>query len=149
MKEFATAVAAKVQAEEDGNQAIAGPETVKIDGREITFNGPTAGQIIMMLAVTDGAEPTTVIGTAVNVLFELCEKEEDKRWLRSRLLSSKNYLSPEVLSEVITYLTERWFARPTQSADGSSPSPPTAGPRSTGHRQHKAKTHSTSVPTDS
>lgn len=132
MKEFISAVQDVL--DEDAGAA---PEEqyveFKIDGRVLRAYQPTDGQLIFLLAATGrGQTSEQRFAAIINIMMESL-RDEDQDYLESRLLTRdpKARLAPEKIEEIFEYLTEEWFARPTQPASGSAGSQQSDGQNST------------------
>lgn len=146
MREFTTALTSGTSEE----PAVAKAVTVVIDGREVTFLGPNTEELtLLMTAVSDTGTLDSAVSTSLNIIFDLIEKPEDARWFKGRLLDRRDPLNIATVTDIVVYLIEEWFARPTESQSDSSDSPPSTGQRSTGKRRHGASSHSRSARTAS
>src|SRR5690606_35790194 len=146
MREFTTALTSGTSEE----PAVAKAVTVVIDGREVTFLGPNTEELtLLMTAVSDTGTLDSAVSTSLNIIFDLIEKPEDARWFKGRLLDRRDQLNSATVTDIVVYLIEEWFARPTESQSDSSDSPPSTGQRSTGKRRHGASSHSRSARTAS
>jgi hypothetical protein len=88
----------------------------KIDGHELHAFKPTEGQLIFMLAsLGRGQTKDQRFAAIINVMLASL-RSDDKDWLETRLLESdpKQMIHPKVIEQVFEYLTEEWFANPTQ-----------------------------------
>lgn len=128
MKEFISAVADVI----DEDNAIADEEKYvefKLDGREMRAFTPTDGQLVFMLAsMGRGQSSDQRFASIINVMLE-CLRDEDRDYMEGRLLTrdKTKRLDPEKINEIFEYLTEEWFARPTQPSSDSAPSPQSDG----------------------
>jgi hypothetical protein len=126
-KEFVTSAQADRASGEVGR-----PITVLVDGEEITFEGATESQIALLIAATSATATNITSGIAdvINFFFSLLS-EEDSRTLRHRLFDRDDPFDVENITDILMYLVEEWSARPTQSPSDSTPSPNSAGQKST------------------
>lgn len=92
------------------------PIEFELDGRTLHAYRPTEGQLAFMLAAL-GRGQTSDSRTAaiINVMMESL-RDDDKDWFEARLLTKdpKKRLGVKTIEAVFEYLTEEWFARPTQ-----------------------------------
>lgn len=94
----------------------------KLDGRELRAYQPTDGQLTFMLAALGrGQTQDSRFAAIINIMMEAL-RDEDKDYLESRLLTRdpKNRLKLKQIEEIFEYLTEQWFANPTQEPSGSA-----------------------------
>lgn len=125
MKEFVTAVQEVLEGEEQEEQYI----PFKLDDREMRAYQPTDGQLIFMLAAMGRGQTSDQRFAAImNILFESL-RDDDRDYLESRLLTRdpNRRIPPEKIEEIFAYLTEEWFARPTQPSSDSAPPQPNDG----------------------
>lgn len=145
MKEFITAVedlvsedenteriAALIAAgktEDEARAEVEGYIPFKVDGRELRAYHPHEGQLTFMLAALGrGQTKDQRFASIINIMLESL-REEDAEYLESRLLTRdpQKRIKAKQIEEIFAYLTEQWFARPTQSQSGSAGLPQTDG----------------------
>lgn len=129
MKEFISAVE-EVEAEDNGTPVEEQFIPFKVDGRELRAYPPTDGQLVFILAALGRGQSNDQRFAAIINIMLASLREEDRDYLEGRLLDRdpKNRLKPEKIEEIFEYLSEEWFARPTQPQSGSAPSPQIDGP---------------------
>jgi hypothetical protein len=143
MREFVTS-AEKAEAPEAGES-----QTVKIDGREVTFNAPDTNQLILLTAAIEASENSGILAaTLINSFFAMIESDEDQSHLRARLFNSKDHFGLDTITEILSSLMEEWSGKATRPSSGSSFSPPPTGSTSrethSGRAFHRGPTHSPS-----
>lgn len=142
MREFTSAVEdvaaedereAKVQAlidegksREDAEREVEGDTYVEfvLDGRTIRAYQPNDGQLAFMLAALGrGQSQEGRFAAIVNIMLASL-RGSDRDYLEGRMLASdrKTKLPIKKIEEIFEYLTEEWFARPTQPSSDSAPS---------------------------
>ena len=102
----------EAEAEVDGEEPI----EFKIDDRVLKAYPPTPGQLAFMLAALGrGQTSDQRFAAIINIMLESL-RESDRDYLESRLLTRdpKKRLPIEKIEEIFEYLSEEWFARPTQ-----------------------------------
>lgn len=139
-KQFTTSV---VAAAEDESGETAADVTIVLDGREITFAGPDATHALMLMFASQEEDKIRAAGQVIEIMFNLIEDGSQRSYYRRRLLDPKDPLGFEHVYDHMEYCIEEWFARPTESPSGSSPSPKKPGPKSTAKRHQGASTPST------
>lgn len=128
MKEFITAVE-EVVTEDSGTPVEEQYVAFKIDGRELRAYQPTDGQLaFMMAALGRGQTDDQRFAAIINIMLASL-RDDDADYLESRLLTRdpKKRIPMKQIEEIFAYLSEEWFARPTQSSSDSAGSPPTDG----------------------
>ena len=128
MREFTTAYE-DIENEDAGTPPEEVPIPFMLDGREYKSYPPNEGQLAFMVAGlgrghTDGDRFGTIVTLIANTL-----EPEDKDFLEKRMVSRdpKQCLNMKTMEGIFQYLTEEWFARPTQKPSGSAGSPPSDG----------------------
>jgi hypothetical protein len=116
---------------EDAEAEVDGDEYVefKVDDRVLRAYQPTDGQLAFMLAALGrGQSKDQRFASIINIMLASL-RDDDQDYLEGRLLDRdpKNRLKIEMVESIFEYLTEEWFARPTQSPSGSAPSLPSGG----------------------
>lgn len=135
------------QEESRDSEETAPDVTVKIDGREITFMGPNATEsTFLMMNVSGSTNILKAVASSIDLILGLIKDDMDRRWLEQSLLDRRNPMSIELVTDVVLYLIEEWFTRPTQEQSTSSGPPSPTGRKSTASRHRKASSHSTSAP---
>lgn len=92
------------------------PVEFLLDGRTMHAYQPTSGQLAFMLAsLGRGQTDDGRFAAIINVMLE-CLRDDDKDYFESRLLTRdpKKRIGMKTIEGVFEYLTEEWFARPTQ-----------------------------------
>jgi hypothetical protein len=105
------------------------PVEFMLDGRVLKAYPPTEGQLIfMMAAMGRGQSQESRFASIINIMMESL-RDEDQDYLEARLLTRdpKQRLRAPKIEEIFEYLTEEWFARPTQPPSDSAPSPQSDG----------------------
>lgn len=124
MKEFVSAVEDALE-EENADDYV----EFKVDGRAMRAYTPSPGQLIfMMAALGRGQSNESRFAAIINIMMESL-REDDAAYLEGRLLTRdrSKRLPPEKLEEIFEFLTEEWFARPTQPSSDSAESQPNDG----------------------
>lgn len=101
----------------------------KVDGRELRAYPPTDGQLAFMLAALGrGQSADQRFASIINIMLSSM-RGEDQDYLEGRLLTRdpKQKLPVSQIEAIFEFLTEEWFARPTQPQSGSAPSPQSDG----------------------
>lgn len=109
MREFVSAIE-EVEAEDSGENPVK-PVEFKLDGRVLTLNPPTDGQLVfMMAAMGRGQANHQRLAAMVNVLTE-CLGSEDQDYFEGRLLTRdpKERLSFKTVEEIFEMAVEEWF----------------------------------------
>lgn len=119
MKEFVTAV-------EDSVKDLESEDYVefKLDGRVMRAYTPHSGQLTFMLAAMGrGQTDDKRFAAIINIMMESL-RPEDQDYLEERLLTRdpRKRVPEAQIQEIFEYLTEEWFARPTQPASDSAES---------------------------
>jgi hypothetical protein len=136
IKEFEVAAAPKTDAPEGTQFNV--PD-VKREGKEQTFTTITAyepdeGQFAVLMATTGrGASDADRIAGFINFFVNILD-ERGADYLTGRLLTP-TFRDPFGINEVeaiMDWLSSEWTGNPTRGSSGSTPSPLTDGPRSTG-----------------
>lgn len=128
MKEFISAYE-DIQTEDDGKSVEEEFIAFKVDGRELHAYPPTDGQLAFMLAALGrGQSADQRFAAIINIMLSSL-RDDDADYLESRLLTRdrKSLLPVKQIEEIFEYLTEQWFARPTQPASDSASSPQSDG----------------------
>lgn len=101
----------------------------KVDGRVMRAYTPTEGQLAFMLAALGRGQTADQRFSAIVNIMMSSLRGDDQDWLESRLLSRdpQQKMKLRQIEEIFEYLTEEWFARPTQSQSDSASSPPSDG----------------------
>jgi hypothetical protein len=108
----------EAEAEVDGESFV----EFTLDGRTLKAYQPTDGQMTFMLAALGrGQSQEQRFAAIINIMMESL-RDEDQDYLEGRLLTRdpKQRLPIKKIEEIFEYLTEEWFARPTQSPSGSA-----------------------------
>lgn len=132
MKEFISAVE-DIRAEDAGENPEDQYIEFKLDDRVLRAYPPTDGQLTFMLAALGrGQSQEQRFAAIINIMLSSL-RDVDQDYMESRLLSRdpKTRLKVDQVEAIFEYLTEEWFARPTQSPSDSAQSPPTDGENST------------------
>lgn len=117
---------------------------------ELHIYKPDEDQFAMVLSFADGMlEGSSTVAAFINLFNDLLASEEDKRYLRKRLLSRKDPFGVTDMLPVLLWAVEESVGRPTQPSSDSSESPAVTGQRSTGRARRTASTRSTSPSTGS
>lgn len=90
---------------------------------------PTDGQLAFMLAAMGrGQSDDQRFAAIVNIMLSSM-RDADRDYLEGRLLTRnpKQRLPMKYVEAIFEYLTEEWFARPTQPSSDSGDSPPHDG----------------------
>lgn len=135
MKEFTTAAKAVAAS----NEGVVGEVLVaKVDGREVTFNPPTEGQMAVLLAASAGLmSDAEAAANIINFFFSLVG-DDDSRYLRQKLFHSEDPFGLEEIKDITMWLIEEWSGRPTKSPSDFMPSRQAGGPKSTQRRPRVA-----------
>lgn len=110
-------------------EAEEGVVQFKVDGRVLKAYPPTDGQLAFMLAALGrGQSKEQRFAAIINIMLSAM-RDDDQDYLESRLLTRnpKERLPIKQVEEIFEYLTEEWFARPTQPPSDSAPSPQSDG----------------------
>lgn len=136
VKQFTTAAKA---AEHDPEAVLGAPITIEMDGREVTFQGATQGQLAVLFAgASDTTSKTQNIASTINFFFSLVEDEDDVRYFKVRLLDRKDAFDADDVADIVMHLVEEWTANPTKQPSDFMPSQKSDGPKSTARQPHKA-----------
>jgi hypothetical protein len=142
MKEF---VSAARKADDDDDGAI----EFSVDGEEYTALPPTGGMLAVVAASqVDYTSDVERIGSVIN-FFKGVLDEDSRRRFTTRMQDREDDLDVEVLEEVLTWLMDQWFHRPTKPASGSTSSRGNGGRRSTAGQRSTGSTRSRSPQTAS
>jgi hypothetical protein len=128
LKEFITAVE-EVTAEDEGTKAEEQYVEFKVDDRVLRAYPPNDGQLAFMLAALGrGQSQDQRFAAIINIMMSAL-RGEDQDYLEGRLLSRdpKVRLPITQIEAIFEYLTEEWFARPTQPQSDSAESPQSDG----------------------
>lgn len=127
MKEFITAVE-DVVAEDNGTAKEEQFVEFSVDGRVLHAYPPTDGQLAFMLAALGrGQSQDQRFAAIINIMLASL-RDEDQDYLESRLLTrGPDRLKITQVEQIFEFLTEEWFARPTQPPSDSAPSPQSDG----------------------
>lgn len=125
MKEFVSAYD-EIENEETGEEQVI---VFKVDGRELHAHPPTDGQLAFMLAALGRGQSADQRFAAILNIMLSSLRDEDADYLESRLLdrNPKTRLPVTQIESIFEYLSEEWFARPTQPASDSASSPQSDG----------------------
>lgn len=128
MKEFTTAVE-EMATEHDGTPVEEQYVEFKLDDRVLRAYHPTDGQLTFMLASLGRGQTSDQRFAAIINIMMASLRDEDQDYLESRLLTRDpaKRLPVEQIEQIFEYLSEEWFARPTQPPSGSAPSQPSDG----------------------
>lgn len=88
----------------------------KLNGRVMRAYQPADGQLAFMLAsLGRGQTADGRFAAIINIMLE-CLRDADRDWMESRLLTrdKSKRIGIKQIEEVFEFLTEEWFARPTQ-----------------------------------
>ena len=128
MKEFK--VAATQQARAEDGEAELEPLPFKIGDDVFTANPPTPAQFALFITTqSENADTATSIAGVIDFFNGMLD-DEDRMLFRRRLLNRKDPLDLETVLEVIEWLAEEWYGRPTGSSSASTPSRKQVGTRS-------------------
>lgn len=106
---------------------------------------PTDEQLFIFAAVMGNEDVVGSEAVAVLELFRDILPPAQFRTLKARLSDpDDDAVTIEVLSEVMSYLMERWSTFPTVPSSASSQSPTSSGPKSTGRVRGAGSTRSPS-----
>lgn len=122
MKQFVTDYEALATEQETGVKPADQVIEFELDGRVMKAHPPTEGQLAFMLAALGrGQTDESRFASIINVMVETLDKD-DRDYFESRLLTSdpKRRLPAKQIEAIFEYLTEQWFARPTQSQSDSA-----------------------------
>lgn len=138
MKDFVTA--AKDHASEEFGFDV--PFRVDKGGpkeREMVAHKPSDGQITVFIAMAgdDLAANSEVVAQSINFLYSLLE-QEDRRYLRKRLLDMEDEFGAEEIANILSYILEEWSGKASGSRTDSPRSRPSTGPRSTARQRRTA-----------
>ena len=135
-KAFKTAAKREVDSEifEDAE-----PLAITIDDDEFTLLPPTGAQMALIIATMNEEDSRSQIAGVVDFIDAVME-DADRHRFRKRLFKRNDPLDLEVVQDVISYCVGEWSGRPTESSDGSTPSPSSGGSRSTARRRSTAST---------
>lgn len=129
------------------SKSVAPDIPVVIDGREIWFTGPNSTEsTILLLHVSGSSNMMKAVAGSLDLVLGLIRDDMDRRWLENALLDRSNPLDIDLVTDVVLYLIEEWFTRPTQEQPESSGPPSPTGRKSTASRHRKASSPSTSAP---
>jgi hypothetical protein len=159
VREFNTAARTAV-VRDDGDQPL--PVTVKVDGREVTFQPATEGQIALILAaLSDTSGTLNGIATIINFFFSLLDPsklesededddealervraqlDSDVRYFKLRLLDHDDPFDGGDICDIVIHLIEQWTGNPTKKPSDFMQSQKHGGPRSTAKRRSTAST---------
>lgn len=129
MKEFTSAVE-EVEREDAGEDAIQ-PVKFKLDGREMTANPPTDGQLVfIMAAMGRGQSNQQRLAAMVNIMMEVLDPE-DQDYFEGRLLTreTKERIGFKTIEDVFEFIVEQWFGTPTEGPSDSAAPPQSDGPK--------------------
>ena len=110
---------------EEAESAVDAEEGVvefKLDDRVLKAYPPTEGQLTFMLAALGrGQSSDQRFAAIVNIMMSSL-RSEDQDYFEGRLLdrNPKRRLPIKQVEAIFEYLTEEWFARPTQSPSDSA-----------------------------
>lgn len=101
----------------------------KVDDRVLRAYQPTDGQLAFMLAALGRGQSADQRFAAIINIMLASLRGEDQDYLEGRLLARgrKERLPIKQVEQIFEYLTEEWFARPTQPPSDSVPSLPSGG----------------------
>lgn len=101
----------------------------KVDDRVMHAYHPTDGQLAFMLAALGRGQTQEGRFAAIINIMMGCLRPEDRDYLEGRLLEheTSKRLPIKQVEAIFEYLTEEWFARPTQPQSDSAPSPQSDG----------------------
>lgn len=110
--------------------------------RTDTFHStqPTDERLFLVSAMIGGDDGAEAAGI-MELLRDILPPDEYKT-MRARLADPEDSVTIEVLQEVIEWLMEKWSTFPTEQSAGSSPSPTSSGPKSTGRVRSSGSTRS-------
>ena len=97
-------------------------DAVAVDGRTLRAFHPTPGQLVFMLAAMGhGQSAEQRFAGILNIVFASL-RDEDRDYVEARLLSRdpKDRKFHETLEGVFEFLTEEWFATPTEQPSDSA-----------------------------
>lgn len=123
MKEFITAVEEAI-AETEGTPADEQFVEFKLDNRVLRAYPPNEGQLVFMLAALGrGQTADQRFAAIVNIMMSSL-RDDDADYMEDRLLSRDpaKRLPVKQLEQIFEYLSEEWFARPTQQPSDSAKS---------------------------
>lgn len=132
MKEFKSA--AKGAADEILGEAAT--IEFKYDGRTLTVEPPSSGQLAWMIAQQASSVDAPDQMAATFDFLKRLMSDDDYAYLAERLRDGE--MSMSTYMEIIEYLTEEWTAVPTTAAPASSSQRRSTGRPSTGTRRSTA-----------
>ncbi len=91
---------------------------LKMDGRVLTFNPPTTGQLVL-LTTSMGAGNTGArkMGTMLNIIVNALD-EDDRDYIEGRLLAGgKDGLHPDAVKWLVGKVTAHWFRDGDSTSD--------------------------------
>lgn len=109
-------------AEAEADAEVEGYIAFKVDGRVLHAYPPLPGQLAFMLAsLGRGQTADGRFAAIINILLASL-RDSDADYLESRLLSRdpKKRMPMEQIEEIFSFVTEEWFARPTQQSSDSA-----------------------------
>jgi hypothetical protein len=121
MREFITSA-------QNGDVEPTGEEqTIKIDGREVTFRSPNPSQIVLIVAaIESSAQSVSLAAAMINAFFSIIKNPADASHLRGRLFDSEDAFDMVNIAEIMSALMEEWSGKATPpSSEQSSSQPPT------------------------
>lgn len=139
MREFTSSAKSTANSEDPGEKAR--DITIRIDGKEVTFRGPTSSQFSMMIFGLQG-QITDVVATFINFFFVLLKDPADKARFKSRLWDPDDDFDDNTVGEIVKALIEEWAGRPIQLSTDSSAQPLTGGQTLTATPQDEESTRS-------
>lgn len=140
MQEFITA--AREDFTPDGeDDAI----TFRHDQRDVTFYRPTSAQL-MIIAAAANSDDFEAAGSYLSMFLNMAESDA-RRYFHARLMDRTDPFdldSEGGVREIMDWLMEQWFARPTKQPSDYRASSSRTGSRSTATSRAKASTSSAS-----
>jgi len=103
-------------------EAAEGIVTFKVDDRVLKAYPPHEGQLTFMLAALGrGQSADQRFAAIINIMMSSL-RGDDQDYLEGRLLdrNPKTRLPMKTIEEIFEYVSEEWFARPTQSPSDSA-----------------------------
>ena len=127
MKEFTTAF--EEIEHEDSEPKEEKYVEFSLDGKTLRAYDPTEGQLVFLLAsMGRGQSSEQRFASIINIMLASL-RDDDAAYMEQRLLTRdpKHRLPASQIEAIFEYLTEEWFARPTEPQSDSAPSPQTDG----------------------
>lgn len=127
MKEFTTAANEAAQSPEEKDAGM----PFVVDGVECRAFQPKDGQLAVLMATTGRHSSTQEqIAGLINFFVAVLDKPSHT-YIVNRLLDYNDPFGIAEVQGIMEWMMEEWTGRPTQWPSGSTPSPPSGGPKST------------------